>query len=504
MARTAFFAAAMRGLKQGAPFGPRALSRRHFLITGAAALAACHRPPANARETIAIIGAGAAGLTAAYRLAKAGRRVTLYEASNRIGGRMFTRRNFNEAGQFCELGGELVDTNHQAIRALATEMNVPIDPLEPEGAPPGEEVYHIGGQLYRQRDMLDPATGKGAFAGLAPRIAEDREKLLMGDAWTDHARALDQVSLTTYLAGLGNYAPRWAMTLLNLAYHDELGIPANEQSALNLIDFVGLETNAPFAMFGDSDEAFRIRGGSSTLTDTLATKLPASVERRMGWALASLAQSGAGVALTFDTPEGRVTRDHARVVLALPFTKLRTVQGLDALGLSEEKLRAIREYSYGDNAKLLVGTKDRPWNGAQAFPVRAAGVFFSEQFLEVWDTSRGQEGAQGILTNFLSGVQDERVAVERFRAGLTALSPVMAASLDDSKSIFMPWTRQPFTLGSYAGARVGQYTTILEHSAAPSADGRIHFAGEHTSVDFMGFMNGAVESGERAASEILA
>jgi monoamine oxidase len=504
MARTALFAAAMRGLKQGASFGPRALTRRHFLVTSAAALAACHRPPANARETVAVVGAGAAGLTAALRLAKAGRRVTLYEASNRIGGRMFTRRNFNEDGQFCELGGELVDTNHKALRALAEELNVPVDRLEPEGAAPGEEFYHIAGQLYRQKDMLDPATGAGAFAHLAPRIAEDREKLLAGDEWTDHARALDEMSLTTYLSGLGNYAPRWVMTLLNLAYHDELGIPANEQSALNLIDFIGLETNAPFAMFGDSDEAFRIRGGSSTLTDTLAARLPASVERRMGWALASLAQSGAGVTLAFDTPEGRVTRDHARVVLAIPFTKLRTVEGLDTLGLPEEKRRAIREYSYGDNAKLLVGTKDRPWNAADAFPARAAGVFFSEQFLEVWDTSRGQEGAQGILTNFLSGVQDERVAAERFRAGLAALSPAMAASLDESKSIWMAWTRQPFALGSYAGARVGQYTTTLEHAAAPSPDGRIHFAGEHTSVDFMGFMNGAVESGERAASEILA
>ena len=147
---------------------------------------------------------------------------------------------------------------------------------------------------------------------------------------------------------------------------------------------------------------------------------------------------------------------------------------------------------------------DRSWNAADAFPARAAGVFFSERFLEVWDTSRGQEGAQGILTNFLSGAQDESVAAERFRAGLAELSPAMAASIDDGKSIFMPWARQPFALGSYAGARVGQYTTILEQAAAPSSDGRVHFAGEHTSVDFMGFMNGAVESGERVASEILA
>ncbi|HRK65736.1 MAG TPA: FAD-dependent oxidoreductase, partial [Terricaulis sp.] len=66
------------------------------------------------------------------------------------------------------------------------------------------------------------------------------------------------------------------------------------------------------------------------------------------------------------------------------------------------------------------------------------------------------------------------------------------------------WRQQPFTLGSYAAARVGQYTTLLENTATPSSDGRIHFAGEHTSIDFLGFMNGAVESGERVAAEILA
>jgi monoamine oxidase len=67
----------------------------------------------------------------------------------------------------------------------------------------------------------------------------------------------------------------------------------------------------------------------------------------------------------------------------------------------------------------------------------------------------------------------------------------------------MAWRQQPFNLGSYAGAKVGQYTTLLEETATPSEDGRIHFAGEHTSIDFLGFMNGAVESGERVAAALL-
>src|SRR5262245_25202179 len=134
MARTALFGAVRRAFRSsGVPGAPRALTRRSFLAL-TAALAACHR--AGSGESIGIVGAGAAGLTAAFRLSAAGRNVTLYEASDRIGGRMFTRRDFNADGQFCELGGELVDTNHTALRDLATELGVEIQRILP---PSGEE-----------------------------------------------------------------------------------------------------------------------------------------------------------------------------------------------------------------------------------------------------------------------------------------------------------------------------------------------------------------------------
>ncbi|HRE45683.1 MAG TPA: FAD-dependent oxidoreductase, partial [Terricaulis sp.] len=70
-----------------------------------------------------------------------GQAFTLYEASDRFGGRMFTRRDFNDDGQFCELGGELVDTGHTALRDLASELGVGIERF-PEG---GQDLYHIGG-----------------------------------------------------------------------------------------------------------------------------------------------------------------------------------------------------------------------------------------------------------------------------------------------------------------------------------------------------------------------
>lgn len=464
-----------------------------------AALAACQATGPG--ENVAIVGAGAAGLTIAYRLAKAGRAVTLYEASDRLGGRMFTRKNFNEDGQFCELGGELVDTNHEKLRALAAELGVPIDRLAPE-TDPGEELFHISGRLHSAHELFSPA-GRGAFNRLAARIKQDSDQLLdSAENWTEHATALDNESLHAYLARVSNLAPRWTMQLLELAYRGEYGIPTEEQSALNFVDFIGTDAAQGFKLFGDSDETSRIRGGSSTLTDALAQRLDAHVTINRQHALATIGRTANGITLSFDAPSGRVAHEHARVVLALPFTKLRQVGGIETLGLSDVKLKAIRELGYGDNSKLMVSTQSRPWK-TQHFPAPAKGEFFSDRFQCVWDTSRGQEGDRGILTNFLTNQRDRDAALANMRNGFHQFSRDTETSLDAAKTAWMDWSRQPFALGSYAGAKIGQYTTLLPETATPSTDGRIQFAGEHTSVDFIGFMNGAVESGERVAAALL-
>jgi len=493
MARTPLFGALTRALiETGAPFRPRALSRRRFLALSAAAAAAAACTGSRHRGSIGIVGAGVAGLTAAYRLAQEGLSVSLYEASARLGGRMFTRRAFNADGQFCELGGELVDTNHEALRTLAQALGVNVVPLSAHGA--GEDVYYIGRQLHRQSEMAS------VYAPLAARITADQAALFDAEEdWTERARALDQTSLSAYLAGLGNYAPRWAMEALDVAYLGEYGIPTEEQSALNLVDFIGTDLAQGFQMFGESDEALRIEGGSSALIEALAGRL-SGVRQVLQRPLTAIAKSETGVQLTFETPTGRVEYAHDQVILALPFTKLRAVDGLDALGLGDAQLRAVRELGYGDNAKLMVSTRSRPWLEA---PLGLTGALYTDRFQSVWETSRGQAGEAGVLTNFVSGQHDRNAALRDLRRGFGAISRATGESLDESATAWMDWSRQPFALGSYAGAKVGQYTTLLEHAATASPDGRIHFAGEHTSVDFLGFMNGAVESGLRAADETL-
>lgn len=529
MARTRLFSIVRRVLgAEAARVGysratSTALSRRQMLrLAGAAAGVAALGPitgplafsPASARTpdtsgkraSIAIVGGGVAGLTAAYRLAAKGLRPAVFEASNRWGGRMFTRKGFY-GGMFCELGGELVDTNHEDLSSLADELGLELQALAASDDV-GDDLYYFGGKFYTPRDMIDPEKGTGAFAPIAAQIAQDSEKLLdEQENWTAHARALDATSLKDYLARFKGKAEDWAIALLDVAYLCEFGIDTAEQSALNLVDCIGTDLEQPFQIFGDSDESYRIKGGSSALIEALVKSLDKKADMALGTALTSMGVQDGTPGLTLKGPRGTQRRSFDMVILAMPFTTLREVDGLDAIGLSDEKLAAIRELGYGNNAKLMCGTTSRAWRSdAAGLPGASTGSFFTDlPFQSMWETSRAQPGSKGILTNYLAGAAadgNEADALSALRAGLNAMSAPLGASLDPKAVTSFFWNRHPFTLGSYAGARLGQYTTLLEVTAAPELDGRLQFAGEHTSSDFLGYMNGGVESGNRAAAAV--
>jgi monoamine oxidase len=109
-------------------------SRRRFLANAGALAAAAALPrwtpvAAATQARVVIVGAGLAGLSAAYTLAKSGVRATVYEGSPRLGGRCWTDRESFAGGQVAERGGELIDTTHEEIRALCAELSLPLDDL---------------------------------------------------------------------------------------------------------------------------------------------------------------------------------------------------------------------------------------------------------------------------------------------------------------------------------------------------------------------------------------
>ena len=524
MARTQLFGRVRRALARtrltlpdAPPPGPRAISRRSALALMAAAAACTPRvaPPAMTDGPVGIVGGGTSGLVVAWRLANAGIASEIYESSGRTGGRMFTLRDFTPEGHFCELGGELVDSNHTALIDLCGELGIAIQRLHP-GGDTGSDIFDLGGKQYTVADLLDPAAQTGAFIPVAVRLAADQAALLDAEGnWTGRALQLDGLPLSQYLDSLRDTAEPWVVDLLGLAYHGEYGIPLEQQSSLNLVDFIGADTSEAFAMFGDSDEAHRIAGGSSTLPETLTQRLsaPPLADRsqlRLRHELISIARDGDSIVLAFRDGNGAIVeKAFARAVLALPFTRLREVKGLGGLGLSADKMRAINELGYGVNSKLMVGTSSRPWRRSLlGLNAPLSGSIYSDRgFQIVWDTSAGQAGAGGVLTNFLTGDiarGEEAGALANLQQGLQLLSPELAAAVTPNVRASFFWPNHPHTRASYAGCLVGQYTSFLEYAARSELNGKLVFAGEHTSVESVGFMNGAVEAGERAARELVA
>ena len=525
MARTQLFGRIQRAIAKAraelpdapAP-APRAISRRTALMLMAAAGACTPKANPNGPGTpgaVAIIGGGTSGLVIAWRLANAGVACEIFESSGRTGGRMYTLRNFTPEGHFCELGGELVDSNHEELIKLCGELGLPIQRLRPADSG-ASDIYDVGGKPYLDGDLLDPAGSTGPFIPVAARIAADQAALLDADGnWTPRALELDALPLSKYIDSLASSTDRWVIDLLKLAYHGEYGIPVEQQSSLNLVDLIGTDEKSTYQMFGDSDEAHRIQGGSGTLPETLTERLSVAplserVRINLRHEMTSISHGADGFKLSFKN-EDKPPIEHTftRVVLALPFTRLREVKGVGGLGLSAEKMKTINELGYGVNSKLMVGTSSRPWT-QQLLGINSplTGTVYSDRgFQIIWDTSAGQEGTGGVITNFITGAQaktNETSVLTTLEAGLKSFAPELAAALTPKVRASFFWPLHPHTKASYSGALAGQYTSYFETAAKPELNNKLFFAGEHTSSKSMGFMNGAVEAGERAAREILA
>jgi len=522
MSRTPLFAAVKRALalasRDNSIVWPRssALTRRRMMGLSAAAAGAAVLSPmldwsAYAKKEqpkgpIAIVGGGIAGLTAAYRLHATGATPIVFEASNRWGGRMFSRCNFYN-GMFCELGGELVDTDHDDLLNLLDEFCLKEQELGVEHE--GEVLYFVKGNFRFNKDLLDPKTQRGAFVPIAKRVKADAKNLGGPGHWTDHARDLDNRSLKDYLESFRGKTEDWVIDLLDVAYVSECGLETEHLSSLNLVNVIGTALNEPFQLFGDSDQAWRIEGGSSALIKALVDALKDKIEMNRGYALTGIDDEDGRIALSFNSSGRAQQRTFDAVILALPFTCLRKVEGLNNLDLSKEKLKCINELGMGHNAKIMVGTTSRVWRNPESkLPAPSDGSFVTDLgFQDVWETSDGQPGKAGILTVFLGGkaaLTDEKSALAAFRAGLAKMSPKMAESLDLKAVTSFFWSDYPYTLGSYTAAKVGQYTTMLDEAGKAALGGRLQFAGEHTSgAEYFGYMNGGVRSGNIAAENLL-
>jgi monoamine oxidase len=434
--------------------------------------------------SVLVAGAGLAGLAAARDLVAHGADVTVVEARDRVGGRVWTIRDGFADQQHAEAGGDMIDEAQTEIRGLATELGLKLTPIL------------RGGFAYARPDTNgktrlvsnNAARGWDALSKkLAPltrhyRLAEQRwDSPITADfarrsvaQWLDEVRADRDLRATA--TGLRGFF---------LADPEELSLVA-------LVDqFASSEEPAGWAMY-------RIAGGNDRLAAALAAGLGDRVQ--FGSEIVAISHRGREVraAIKQARTVAQMTCDY--VVFAMPATLLRRVPITPALPAQQHD--AIARLKYGKATKTLLQFSNRFWRAVgrpRAFgsdlPIGAA-----------WEGNEDQRGRAGILAMLAGGSASDATQAIIARSGPGGLAASLdwlgssTAELLHSRQVV--WESDPWARGGYAYFDPSFDPSLRQWLARPF--GRLFFAGEHTSFRWQGYMNGAVESGRRAAAEIEA
>ncbi len=506
MARTPLTAQLQRTAAAAEQDEQRTNRRRFLRDAGALAAAATavgrFAPSARgaAQPRIVVVGAGLAGLTCAYRLKQAGFVAEVHEAAGRVGGRCWTIRDAFQQGQIAEHGGELIDTGHRELRNLAKELKLDVVDLLAAEAMGTEEGYYFDGAPYSN------AQATADFQAVKQKLAHDLQGAsypTLFDSYTQRGYELDHMSVIDWIEESvpGGIASRFGQ-LLDVAYNIEYGADSDRQSSLNLIYLLGYATGGPLSIFGASDERYHIVGGNDQVPARLAAAIASQITT--GSVLTAISLTAGGrLKVTFQ--EGSATRSVTadKVVLALPFSLLRSVDYSGA-GFSPVKQTAIQELAMGTNSKLHLQFNERRWENLDS----NGSTFSDTGYQSTWDVTRGQSGQAGILVDYTGGTigasfgsGSVQQRAKKFLGQIEPVLPGITAEWNGTATLDF-WPAYPWTKGSYSYWQFGQYTKFAGAEGRPEGD--CHFAGEHTSIDFQGYLNGAVESGERAAGEIVA
>jgi monoamine oxidase len=306
--------------------------------------------------------------------------------------------------------------------------------------------------------------------------------------------------------------------LLDAGCTGYFGLDAAEQSSLNLVYLFGShdparDATTPRPLQGSS----KIAGGNEQLPLSIARSLPQGCINLRHQLVAIDRKSATSLILTFATADGLSDVQCERAILTLPFSTLRKVDYQRA-GFNPLKQVAIEQLGYGTISKLCLQF-DRPyWYENGPWPRHHGGFVITDLDIQtLWDTSIGQTGSHGLLVDYTSGhrgaafapspaysTADDSSNIQRYAQNclqqLERVFPGISAHYTGRAALSYA-TGDPNLLGSYSCWRVGQYTQFGGYEG--TRQGPIYFAGEHCSVEFQGFMEGAAREGARAAWEIV-
>jgi monoamine oxidase len=470
-------------------------SRRDFLKTSLVVAGGLVLPvnQAFARNKltpkVVVVGAGISGLNAAYKLKKAGIKADIYEASKRAGGRILSVKNLIFKDSVTEFGAEFIDSGHTEMHKLVKEFNFELIDVQKLGERDYKDTYFFGNKIYKEEDLVKE------IIPFADKLSQDFKYYENEDF--EMLKKFDTLSIAEYLKKIG--ISGWLYDMLDVAYCTDFGADITEQSAINFIDFAEFkDNNEDFLLFGESDERFKVKGGNQKIVDELHNRVKEQVKFEQE--LEAISDSGASYKLSFRSSNGSVSQVKADyIVLAIPISSLKNIAF--KVEFNPYKKKAIKEIPMGKNNKFFASFKDKPWRTK-----KLNGNLYTDEFFQCsWEHTRLQESSLAGYTFFLGGSRTTmaKYTPEQTESFVQDLDKVYKGAKDlylEPKG-YTDWCNNPYFKGSFSVFLKGQALDLADELRKPV--GNIFFAGEQTSAEDNGYMNGGAETGKISAEAII-
>jgi monoamine oxidase len=447
------------------------------------------------RKKVLILGAGVAGMVAALELLKRGHTPIVLEARTRAGGRIYTMRAPFAQGLHAEAGAMRIPTTHELTMYYVHKFGLELYPFT---SPNPQAYYHLHGTKFRRGD-LDKDFGqiRGQFPGLSTlnnvwqhwddtvRLYVDKVKKEGEAGWQEILDTLDWLSVRAFLELKG-----WTEDDIEL-----YGLLSNEEAEMNfsIIQVLREESLHDYAAL------HQIRGGTDRLTDALFREL--SPWLRLGAVVRAIGQNPDSAFVHYETQGGRFAETADYMICTIPFAVMRHIEVLNPF--SPAKQKAIRELHYHASGKVFLQCRRRFWEEDEG--IYGGGTITDLPIRNLFYPEHGKETGRGVLLASYTWETDAKrwssltpeARIDRAVEYVSKIHPQILTECEGGASVM--WQDDPYAGGAFALFEPGQETRLFDSIIAP--EGRIHFAGEHTSR-LNGWIQGSIESGLRAALEV--
>lgn len=452
-------------------------------------------PNAARPKKVIVIGAGMAGLVAAYELLRAGHDPLILEARQRVGGRVYTMRDPFAPGLYAEAGAMRIPKAHTLTMAYIEKFGLSTSPFTMSNP---KAFYHLRGRRRRMEEKeLDPDETDFDFAehergftvgqlwGTALRPIVQKLEAKGDAAWPEIVAEYDHYSVREFLE-----ASRWSEGAI-----EAFGLLFNQEALMNssFLELLREEVGNFYT------NMVQIDGGMDSLPLAIFAAMPDRV--RFNARTIAIDQTPDAVIAHYQTLAGRsqVAGDFA--IVTVPFPVLRHIEILKPF--SRPKQRAIRQLHYDASAKIFFQCRRRFWEEDDG--IYGGGTVTDLPVRNIFYPEHGRDTGRGVLLASYTWSEDAQ------RWGSLAPDDRIVQALENVAQIHPQvlecfevgaskmWHDDECAGGAFALFDPGQQTLLHEHIIAP--EGRIHFAGEHASLAHA-WIQGAIESGLRATFEI--